>query len=164
MAAKKGGKGAKAPADGTKTVASNRRARHDYDVAETYECGIALVGSEVKSLRAGEVTLQDAYARVQDGEVWLHGMHVKPYEFAKAPPDPVRPRKLLLHRKEIDRLLGMTSTQGMTLVPLRLYFSHGLAKVELAVAKGRRRYDKREAIKERESKREAERALRSRSR
>ena len=161
MAAKKSGKTAK-EADGTKTVATNRRARHDYDIAERYECGIALVGSEVKSMRASQVTLQDAYARVQDGEVWLHGMHVKPYEFAKAPPDAVRPRKLLLHRKEIDRLLGMTSTQGMTLVPLRVYFSHGIAKVELGVAKGRRKYDKRQAIRERESNREAERALRSR--
>jgi len=116
----------------------------------------------VKSLRAGQVSLLDAYARVQDGEVWLHGMHVKPYEFAKSPPDAVRPRKLLLHRREIDKLLGMTSTQGMTLVPLRVYFNHGMAKVELAVAKGRRKYDKRQAIRERESKREAERSFRSR--
>lgn len=168
MAARKGSKGAPTPggkgAEGAKTVATNRRARHDYDIVETYEAGIALDGSEVKSLRAGQVNLQDAYARVQGGEVWLHGVHVKPYEFAKSPPDPVRPRKLLLHRREIDKLLGLTSTQGMTLVPLRVYFSHGLAKVELAVAKGRRRYDKREAIKERESKREAERALRARGR
>ena len=161
MGAKQKAKGAK-EAEGIKTVASNRRARYDYDIADTYECGIALAGSEVKSLRAGQVSLLDAYARVQDGEVWLHGMHVKPYEFAKAPPEAVRPRKLLLHRREIDKLLGMTSTQGMTLVPLRVYFSHGMAKVELAVAKGRRKYDKRQAIRERESKREAERSFRSR--
>lgn len=151
-------------ADGTKTVATNRKARHDYSIEDRVECGIALVGSEVKSLRAGHVNLQDAYARVENGEVWLHGMHVTPYEFAKAPPDPVRARKLLLRRREIDKLLGATTTQGMTLVPLRVYFAHGLAKIELGVAKGRRSYDKREALKEREAGREAERALRARTR
>lgn len=163
MAKKSAGK-AKDTGDGTRTVTTNRRARHDYDVGDRYECGIVLTGGEVKSLRAGEVTLQDAFARVEGGEVWLHGMHVKPYEFAKHPSDPVRPRKLLLHRREIDKLVGATATSGTTLVPLRVYFSHGLAKVEVGVAKGRRRYDKRQAIKEREMKREAERALRERSR
>lgn len=152
--------------DGTKTVATNRRARHDYDIVDRYECGIALTGAEVKSLRAGEVTIADAYARVAGTEIWLQGMHIKPWEFAKAPGDPVRPRKLLLHRKEIDRLIDLTGTQGLTLVPLRVYFSHGLAKVELGLAKGRHRYDKREALKkrdaEREAEREAERALRGR--
>lgn len=162
MAARKDAGSGKATGDGTKAVATNRRARHEYDIVETYECGIALAGSEVKSLRAAQVTLQDAYARVQDGEVWLHNMHVKPYAFAKSPPDPVRARKLLLRRREIDKLLGLTGAQGMTLVPLRVYFAHGLAKVELAVARGRRKYDKRQAIKEREANREAERALRAR--
>jgi len=159
----KGAKKKALDADGEKTVATNRKARHDYTISDRFECGIALVGSEVKSLRAGHVNLQDAYARVQDGEVWLHGMHVTPYEFAKSPPDPVRPRKLLLHRREIAKLFGATTTQGMTLVPLRVYFVHGLAKVELGVGKGRRSYDKREAIKEREMGREAQRALRTRT-
>lgn len=148
--------------DGTTTVATNRKARHDYAIADTFECGIALIGSEVKSLRAAQVSLQDAYARVHEGEVWLHGMHVTPYEFAKVAPDPVRPRKLLLHRREIDKLFGQTSTQGMTLVPLRVYFHHGLAKVQLGLAKGKRTYDKRQALKEREASRDAERALRAR--
>lgn len=166
-ATKRKGKATREPASGdeVKIVASNRRARHDYEILETYECGIALVGSEVKSMRSGGVNLQDAYGRVRDGEVWLHGMHVKPYEFAsKDQPDATRSRKLLLHRSEINRLIGTTSTQGTTLVPLRVYFRHGLAKVELAVARGRRKYDKRQAIAERDARREAERALRHRNR
>lgn len=153
-----------AGAGGDRVVATNRRARHDYEIVDTYEAGLTLLGSEVKSLRAGNVQLQDSYARVEDGELWLHGMHVKPYEFAgKHVPDPDRRRKLLLHRGEIDELIGVTNQSGVTLVPLRVYFKRGLAKVELAVAKGRRSYDKRRAIAERDAAREAERALKDRS-
>lgn len=159
---KGGSKKRKSEADGRNVIATNRKARHDYDILDTYEAGIMLLGPEVKSLRAGELSLQDAYGRIQDGELWLHGMYVKPYEQAKDPPEATRSRKLLLHRHEIDRLVGTTSTQGTTLIPLRVYFEHGLAKVELAVVKGRRKYDKRQAIREKEMKREAERALRAR--
>lgn len=159
---KGGSKKSKGEADGRKIVATNRKARYDYEILDTYEAGIMLVGPEVKSLRAGELSLQDAYARVQDGELWLHGMYVKPYELAKDPPEATRARKLLLHRHEIDRLVGTSSTQGTTLIPLQVYFKHGLAKVQLAMVKGRRKYDKRQAIREKEMKREAERALRAR--
>ena len=149
------------PAKGTKLVASNRRARHDYDILETFECGIVLRGSEVKSLRDGKVQLRDAYARVQDGEVWLHGVHIAPYAYAHGRDghDPDRARKLLLHRAEIDELMGRTQQESLTLVPLSVYFKDGMAKVELALAKGRRRYDKRQAIAARDAQREAERAM-----
>jgi SsrA-binding protein len=140
-------------------VIRNRRARYDYLVLDSFECGIVLAGSEVKSIRAGRANLQDAYARVEDGELWLHGMHIAPYEFSRAELDPTRRRKLLLHRKEIDTLARATGEKGVTLVPLRVYFKDGRAKVELAVAKGKRAYDKRRAIAERDAKREAERAL-----
>lgn len=142
-------------------VAQNRRARHDYDILETFEAGISLVGSEVKSLRTGKAQLKDSYARVERGEVWLHGVHVPPYEFASAHTghEPERPRKLLLHRSEIDELLGRTQQEGLTLIPLSVYFKDGRAKVELGLAKGRRHYDKRRAIAERDAKREAERAM-----
>lgn len=160
---RKGAKGGKVADDGTKTVTTNRRARHDYDILETYEAGIELRGSEVKSIRAGEVNIGEAFARVKEGEVWLHGMHVKPYVHAsKHVPDPDRPRKLLLHRREIDSLVGTTATSGVTLVPLRVYFTHGMAKVQIAVAKGRRKYDKRHAIAERDARRDVERALKER--
>jgi SsrA-binding protein len=144
---------------GDSIVIRNRRARYDYHVLDSFECGIVLAGSEVKSIRDGRANLQDAYARVEDGEVWLHGMHVAPYEFSRAELDPSRRRKLLLHRKEIDTLTRATGEKGVTLVPLRVYFRDGRAKVELAVAKGKRTYDKRRAIAERDAKREAERAL-----
>ena len=146
---------------GTKPVASNRKARHDYDVLETFECGVALRGSEVKSLREGKIQLRDAYARIDGGEVWLHGVHVAPYAFAHGRDghDPDRPRKLLLHRSEIDELTGRTQQEALTLVPLSVYFKDGRAKVELALAKGRRRYDKRAAIAERDARREADRAV-----
>jgi SsrA-binding protein len=146
---------------GTKLVASNRKARHDYFVIDTFECGIALVGSEVKSLREGKVQLRDAYARVEEGEVWLHGVHVPPYSHASGRDghDPERPRKLLLHRHEIDELVGRTKQESLTLVPLSIYFRNGRAKVELALARGRRRHDKRQAIAERDARREAERAM-----
>jgi SsrA-binding protein len=146
---------------GTKVVASNRRARHDYDILETFECGIVLTGSEVKSIRDGKIQLKDSYARVQDGEVWLHGVHVSPYAYAHGPNahDPDRSRKLLLHRAEIDELMGRTQQESLTLVPLSVYFKDGRAKVELGLAKGRRRYDKRQAIATREAAREADRAM-----
>ena len=146
---------------GAKVVASNRRARYDYDVLETFECGIVLTGSEVKSIRDGKIQLKDSFARVQDGEVWLHGVHVSPYAYAHGANahDPDRPRKLLLHRAEIDELMGRTQQESLTLIPLAVYFKDRRAKVELGLAKGRRRYDKRQAIASRDAAREAERAM-----
>jgi SsrA-binding protein len=146
----------KGDAAGEKTVVSNRRARHDYEILERFETGIVLSGAEVKSLRGGRGSLAEAYARVRDGEVWLEGMHIPPYEQAmdKRAYDPVRPRKLLLHRKQIETLIGKTAERGLALVPLRVYFSHGLAKTELALGRGRRRFEKRQAIAEREHRRE----------
>jgi len=142
----------------------NRRARHDYLVLDTFECGIVLKGAEVKSIREGRATLADAYARVEDGEVWLHGMHVTPYSYSRGELEPLRRRKLLLHHRQIDELARATAERGVTLVPLRLYFKEGRAKIELAVARGKRAYDKRHAIAERDARREAERALKERSR
>jgi len=141
-------------------VAQNRRARHDYDILDTYQAGIVLAGSEVKSLRAGQVQLRDAYARVIDGEVWLCGVHVPSYAFAGGfgAVDPDRRRKLLLHRRQIEELGRRTAQESLTLVPLSVYFSDGRAKVELALAKGRRRYDKRHAIAARDADMEARRA------
>lgn len=147
------------PAD--RTVASNRRARHTYSILDTIEAGIVLSGSEVKSLRHGLVQLADAYARITDGEAWLEGVHIAPYAFAQGfgSHAPERRRKLLLHRNEIDRLEARVNGEQLTLIPLRIYFRDGLAKVELALAKGRQKADKRQAIAERDSKREIERAL-----
>lgn len=146
-----------------KTVASNRRALHDYEILERFEAGIALTGSEVKSLRGGQGSLSEAYGRVQGGEVWLEGMHIPPYEQGeKRGYDPVRRRKLLLHRNEIARLIGKTQERGLTLVPLRVYFSHGLAKVELGLGRGKRQFEKRQATLEREHRREMEQAARRR--
>jgi len=166
MAAKGPGRSAKRrsdDADGRRTVARNRRARHEYDILDTYECGIALQGSEVKSLRAGRVTLADAYARIEGGEAWLLGMHVPPYEHATGfgAHDPERRRKLLLHRSQIDELMGRTQQQSLTLVPLAVYFKEGRAKVELALARGRRLYDKRHAIAARDAAREGAREARA---
>jgi SsrA-binding protein len=154
------------PPKGTKLVAQNRKARHDYEVLDVFECGIALQGSEVKSLREGKVQLRDAYARVDGGEVWLFGVHVSPYAFAHdfGAHDPDRKRKLLLHRSEIDELRARTQQEPLTLVPLSLYFKDGRAKVELALARGRKRYDKRHAIAARDAAREAARAASSRGR
>jgi SsrA-binding protein len=147
---------------GDQLVVTNRRARYDYHILQTYECGIVLLGAEVKSIRDGHANLQDAYARVDDGEVWLHGLHVAPYSFAHGVTlDPVRKRKLLLHRKQIVEIERATSEKGVTLVPLRIYFKDGRAKVELAVARGKARYDKRQAIAERDAKRETERTLKT---
>jgi SsrA-binding protein len=146
---------------GDRRVAQNRRARHEYDILETLECGIALQGGEVKSLRSGQVSLQDSYARVEGGEVWLVGMHVAPYVYATGfgAFDPDRARKLLLHRDEIDELQGRVGQQSLTLVPLSVYFRSGHAKIELALARGRRNYDKRHAIATRDAAREAAREM-----
>ena len=141
-------------------MAQNRRARHDYDILETLECGLELRGSEVKSLRDGKVQLRDAYARVEGGEVWLFGVHVSPYEFASGfgSHDPDRKRKLLLHRRQIDELAAKTQQQSLTLIPLSIYFKEGRAKLELALARGRKTYDKRHAIAARDAGRDIERA------
>jgi SsrA-binding protein len=144
---------------GDRVVITNRRARYDYFVLERYECGIVLKGPEVKSIRNGRANLQDGYARIDDGEVWLFGMHVSPYEFSRGDLDPVRPRKLLLHHKQIVELARATEEKGVTLVHLSVYFKDGRAKVELAIARGKARYDKRQAIAERDAKRETQRAL-----
>jgi SsrA-binding protein len=151
---------------GVKVVATNRRARHDYEIIDTIEAGIALVGTEVKSLRAGQIVLKDSYARVEDGELWLLNAHVAPYGQADGfgGHDPERRRKLLVHRGEVDELAGRTQQQSLTLVPLSVYFRDGRVKVELALARGRRRYDKRHAIAERDAAREAERAMAHRGR
>jgi SsrA-binding protein len=145
--------------EGETTVASNRRARHDYELLERYECGIQLTGDEVKSLRGGRASLADCYGRVRDGEVWLEGMHIPPYEQGDTRRHvPVRPRKLLLHRRQIDDITREVNEKGLSLVPLRVYFVHGLAKVEVALARGKRRYEKRQSIAKREAQREMERA------
>jgi SsrA-binding protein len=151
---------------GDQTVASNRRARHDYDILETIECGIVLQGSEVKSLREGKAQLADAYARVDDGELWLFGLHIPPWKFASGfgGHDPDRKRKLLVHRAQIDEFSRKLQAQPLTLIPLRIYFHEGNAKVELSLARGRKLHDKRNAIKERDAKREVERAARYSSR
>jgi SsrA-binding protein len=143
-----------------KVVSSNRRARRNYAVVETVEAGLALLGSEVKSLRDGRLDLKDSYALVKDGEVFLVGAYIAPYEFAReGGHDPERERKLLLHRREIDRIGGQLAEKGLTLVPLQVYFKDGKAKVELGLAKGKTSYDKRETIKERDHEREMERAV-----
>lgn len=145
-----------------KPISQNRRARHDYEILDTYECGISLQGSEVKSLREGKVVLRDAYARVEDGEVWLHGVHVPPYLRAQGfgAHDPDRSRKLLLHRREIAEMTDQVAQQHLTLVPLSLFIKEGRVKVELGVARGRKTYDKRAAIAERDVKRDTARELR----
>jgi SsrA-binding protein len=141
-------------------VATNRQASFRYHLLERFECGIVLRGSEVKSLRDGAVQLKDAYAEVRDGEVWLRNMHISPYKPASRDNhDPDRPRKLLLHRREIERLIGKTAERGLTLVPTRVYFNGPHAKVELALARGKEMHDKRRSIKERETRREIDRAM-----
>jgi SsrA-binding protein len=146
------------------TVASNRRARHDYEILETFEAGIALRGSEVKTLREGRASLQDAYAGVENGEIVLH-MQIPAYSHTGYDGhEPTRPRKLLLHRKEIDQISRRVAERGLTLVPLRLYFKQQLVKVELAVARGKRAYDKRQAIAQRDAAREMDRVRKARVR
>jgi SsrA-binding protein len=141
-----------------KIVAENRKARYDYFIEETLEAGLVLQGTEVKSLRLGRANLKDAYARISNGEVYVHQMHIGPYPFAYYDNhDPLRPRKLLLHKREIKRLVGKIIEKGQTLVPLRVYFKKGKVKILLALAKGKRKYDKREAIKRRDEHRIMER-------
>lgn len=145
--------------ESTRLVAKNRKARHDYRIEETWEAGLVLAGSEVKSLREGKASLSDAYARVEDGEVWLYNMHIGPY--GPAGPEAhefKRRRKLLLHRREIRRLIGKVEQAGLTLIPLEVYFRGGVAKLKLALARGKRHRDRREDIKKREAEREMGRA------
>jgi len=144
-----------------RTIATNRRARHDYEILETLEAGLVLRGTEVKSLRDGLVNFKDSYATIRNGEVWLLGCHISPYSHGTdANHDPERDRKLLLHGREIARLTGKTAERGLTLVPLRLYFKRGRAKLELGLARGRKLHDKRSAIREREVRREMDKAAR----
>jgi SsrA-binding protein len=144
-------------------IARNRRARHDYHLEDTVEGGLVLTGTEVKSLRAGRASLTDGFAQIQDGEVWLHGVHIPEYtQGTWTNHEPRRPRKVLLQRKEIDRLASKVAEQGLTIVPLELYFSGGRVKVELALARGKRSYDKRHDLAERDAAREVERAFRRR--
>jgi SsrA-binding protein len=149
--------------DGKKIVARNRKALHEYEILDTWEAGLVLTGPEVKSIRAGKVSLGEAFARVENNEVWIHGMHISPYDPASRwNVDPLRSRKLLLHSREIRRLIGATQEKGLTLVPLDLYFRRGYARITLALARGKKLYDKRQSLKERESAREIERASRGR--
>lgn len=148
-----------------KVVATNRRARHDYEIIDDFEAGIVLTGSEVKSLRAGKADLKDSFAHVRDGEVWLVNAYIAPYSFAReGGHDPERSRKLLLHRREIDRIAGSLAEKGLTLVPMRLYFKDGKAKVQVGLGRGKRTIDKRADLKRREHEREMERARRRRHR
>jgi SsrA-binding protein len=154
---------AKADDSGIKVVARNRRARHDFDLLEKVEAGLVLTGTEVKSLRHGKASLEDAYAEVDRGEVWLLGCDIPEYVQAnRMNHAPKRPRKLLLHRREIGKLESKTNEKGITLVPLSLYFKKGIAKVELCLARGRKTFDKREAIKKQDAKRDMDRAMRRR--
>jgi len=144
-----------------RTIATNRRARHEYSILETYETGLVLRGTEVKSLRAGLVNFKDSYATVRNGEVWLLGCHINPYSHGTdSNHDPERDRKLLLHAKEISRLSGKVAERGLTLVPLKLYFKAGRAKLELGLGRGKKLHDKRSTLREREVKREMDRAAR----
>ena len=149
---------------GDQVVITNRKARHDYLILDTWECGIVLLGAEVKSIRDSRANLLDAYARVEDGEIWMYGMHVSPYAFSRGDIDPVRRRKLLLNAREIVEISQRTQEKGLTLVPLRVYFKDGRAKIELGLARGKRAYDKRHAIAERDANRETARALKERQR
>lgn len=146
-------------------IANNKKAFHDYSVEETFECGIALTGTEVKSLRENKASLRDSFASVKRGEVWLHQVHIAPYSHGnRGNVDPTRARKLLLHKNEIRYLIGKTKETGYTLVPLKMYFAtSGLVKVELALARGKKSYDKRDALAEKDSKRDVERALKERT-
>jgi SsrA-binding protein len=145
---------------GRKVVASNRKARHEYEVLDTFEAGIVLKGPEVKSVRAGKIGFQDAFARIDNGEAWLYSLHISPYEQAnRFNADPQRARKLLLHRHEIERLVGKVEEKGLTLVPLELYLKRGYVKVRLALARGRQMHDKRQKLKRQVQEREAQRAM-----
>lgn len=146
-----------------KIVAENRKARHDYFIYETYEAGIVLTGTEVKSLRAGKANLKDSYARIDNAELMLHNLHISPYDQGnRFNHEPLRTRKLLMHRMEINKLIGKTKEKGYALVPLKLYFTRGKAKVEVGLATGKKTYDKRQDIAERDAKRDVERVMRER--
>ena len=148
-----------------KLIIENRRARHEYHILETYETGIELVGTEVKSLRNHRANLQDAFARIENGQIYLYSLHISPYEMGnRFNHDPLRPRRLLLHKSEIARLFSKVREKGLTLIPLRMYFSGSLAKVEIGLAQGKKLYDKRQDMAERESKRDVERAFKERGR
>lgn len=150
-------------ADGEHIITTNRRARFEYHIEEIYEAGLALTGTEVKALRAGRASIQEAFARVEDGEVWLYHMHIPPYDAGNIfNHDPLRRRKLLLHRTEIRKLYGKAQQKGYTLIPLRLYFRHGVAKIELGVARGKKAYDKREDIARRDAERQIAKAVKQR--
>jgi SsrA-binding protein len=146
-----------------KVVAQNKKARHDYSIEETYEAGIVLQGTEIKSIRKGSVNLKDSYAHIKDGEMFLLNMHISPYEQGnRYNHDPVRTRKLLMHRKQIDKLFGQTKEKGYSLIPLKVYIKNGYAKVLIGLAKGKKNYDKRETMKRKTAQREMERALKDR--
>lgn len=146
--------------NGKRVVATNRKARHEYEVLDTFEAGLVLKGPEVKSVREGRIGFQDAFARVENGEVWLYNLHISPYEQAnRYNEDPLRTRKLLLRKEEIDRLVGKVEEKGRTLVPLQLYFRRGYAKVQLALARGRKLHDKREKLKRELQEKEARKAI-----
>ncbi len=147
--------------EGVKLVARNKKARFNYDLGERFEAGLVLKGTEVKSLRMGKANLTDSYAKLKDGEAWLVSCHISPYPYAHYDNhEPERPRKLLLHKRELKKLTGKVQEQGWSLIPLAIYFKRGKAKVELALAKGKKRYDKRQAMKKRDQEREMARALR----
>jgi SsrA-binding protein len=151
--------------DEIKSICQNRRAFHDYEILEKLECGLVLTGTEVKSLRDGHAGLEDAYAKIEDGEVWLIGSEIQEYAMGnRMNHKPKRPRKLLMHRREIARFAGKATQRGFTLVPLRMYFKNGRAKVELAVAKGKQHHDKRETLKKKDAEREIKRAMSARRR
>ncbi|WP_027417099.1 SsrA-binding protein SmpB [Aneurinibacillus terranovensis] len=151
--------------DAIKVVAQNKKARHDYFIEETYEAGIVLTGTEIKSIRAGRANLKDSFARIRDGEAYLYNMHVSPYEQGnRYNHEPLRTRKLLMHRSEINKLIGHTKVSGYSLIPLRLYLKGGFCKVEIGLAKGKKNYDKRETLKQKDAQREIQRALRERNR
>ncbi|MET3697495.1 SsrA-binding protein [Bacillus oleivorans] len=148
-----------------KVIAQNKKAYHDYFIEETYEAGLVLQGTEIKSIRAGRVNLKDSFARIQNGEVFLFNMHISPYEQGnRYNHDPLRTRKLLLHKKEISKLIGETKEKGYSLVPVKLYLKNGYAKILLGLAKGKKNYDKREDLKRKEAKRDIERAFKERQR
>jgi SsrA-binding protein len=147
-------------ADAVKPIATNRKARHDYFIEETYEAGLVLTGTEIKSIRAGHVNLRDSFAVVKEGELWLMNAHIAPYDQGTyANHEPRRSRKLLMHRREINRIAGKLQEKGFTLVPLRLYLKNNLAKVELGLGRGKKQYDKRAALREKETRREIDRVV-----
>jgi SsrA-binding protein len=150
-------------AEGTRIAVQNRRARHEYHILDSWEAGLVLQGTEVKSLRMGKANLQDAFARIDRGELWLYNVHISPYEQGnRFNHDPLRPRKLLMHRSQLRKLVGQVEQQGLTLVPLDIHFTSGIAKVNLALVKGKQLHDKRDTLRERADRRDVERAFKNR--